>query len=130
MRFAYARYSDTVVRPVIRVQIRVGKRASDYELLIDSGADINFLDTELAADLGIDLTAGVPATVMGATGQPQDVYIHEVTMAVGGHAFKTRAAFLPTTNPYGLAGQRGFFDHFRVTFDLRAEEIELTGFRA
>jgi Aspartyl protease len=129
VKFAYARYSETVVRPVIRVQIRAGKRSADYELLVDSGADITILDAELAADLGIDVIAGFRATVMGATGEPQDTYIHPVTLKVGSHSYKTHVAFMPTANPYGLAGQRGFFDHFRVTFDLKAEELELSPYR-
>jgi hypothetical protein len=61
VKFAYARYSETVVRPVIRVQVRSGKRSADYELLVDSGADINFLDTELADDLGINRGEPIPS---------------------------------------------------------------------
>jgi hypothetical protein len=36
-------------------------------VLVDSGADINVFDEELAEALGIDLKAGVAAEVMGPT---------------------------------------------------------------
>jgi hypothetical protein len=94
-------------------------------MLIDSGADMNILDSEVAKDLGIKLESGTLATFMGVTGEAETVYVHEVTFTVGSESFKTRAAFLARPQPHGLAGQRGFFDHFRVIFDLLAEEVEL-----
>jgi hypothetical protein len=125
VKFAYVRYSETVVRPVISVTIRHKRRSAQYDMLVDSGADINILDAEIAEDLGIELTTGTPATIVGATGDVEQVYIHPVTVVVGTETIKTRAAFLSRPQPHGLAGQRGFFDHFKVTFDLSAEEIEL-----
>ncbi len=128
LKFKYARYSDTLVRPVIPVTVRHSRRTVAYELLIDSGADLNIFDAALAVDLGIDVEAGVEATVLGATGEVERVFVHPVTLTVGDHTYKTRAAFMlrVADSCYGLAGQRGIFDQFRVTFDLQAEEIELS----
>jgi Aspartyl protease len=125
VKFPYLRYSATVVRPVIPVTIKLGRRSAQYDILIDSGADMNILDSEVAKDLGIKLESGTLATVMGATGEAETVYVHQVTFTVGSESFRTRAAFLARPQSYGLAGQRGFFDHFKVTFNLAAEEVEL-----
>lgn len=129
MTFRYTRFSNTVVRPVVRVGIQHGHRALDYDVLIDSGADMNVFDADLAQALGINLTSGDPVDIVGATGEPGSAFIHPVTLTVGKHTLTAPLAFMSAATPYGLAGQRGFFDQFRVTFDLPAEVIELTPHR-
>ena len=66
-------------------------------------------------------------------------YFHEVDLAVGGLWVPScRVAFsydLMRTSPtfpgqmeglhYGILGQEGFFDKFKVIFDRAAEDIEL-----
>ncbi len=126
MKFKYVQYSGTVVRPVIPIRVSNGKQTIAYDVLVDSGADINDFDAELAEVLGIDLKTGVPAEVMGPTGYPAEVYIHPVKLTVGEHTFTAQVAFMPTSNPFGLAGQRGFFDQFEIKFNLREQEVELT----
>lgn len=66
-------------------------------------------------------------TVRGATGEDHMIYLHPVTVSVGYFTFRTSAAFadLPHLESAGLAGQRGFFDHFRIRFDCAAGEFEL-----
>ena len=114
------------MRPVITIRVRSGKRSLAYDVLVDSGADINVFNDELAEALGIDLSNGVPAEVMGPTGYPAEVYIHPVELTVGEHTFTAQVAFMSTSNPFGLAGQRGFFDQFEVKFNLREESLELS----
>ncbi len=125
MKFPYTRYSANVLRPVIPVQIKSGERSFGYDLLIDSGADINVFGLDIAEALGIEVESGVTAEVIGATGEPMDVYIHPIELTVGGHTFTAQVAFMSASNPFGLAGQRGFFDQFRITFNLPEEELEL-----
>jgi hypothetical protein len=126
LKFTYVRYSDTVIRPVIPIRVNYGKRSAAYDVLVDSGADINVFSEELAEVLGIDLETGVPAEVMGPTGYPAEVYIHPVKLTVGEHTFTAQVAFMPTANPFGLVGQRGFFDQFEVKFNMRKEEVEIS----
>lgn len=54
--------------------------------------------------------------------------MHPVTITVGGVTFEAEADFtdIPHLELAGLAGQRGFFDQFKVTFNFREEEIDLT----
>lgn len=130
MTFRYTRFSNTVVRPIIRIGIQHGHRALDYDVLVDSGADMNVFEADLGQALGIDLSSGIPIEIVGATGEPTSAFIHPVTLTVGNYAFTAPVAFMPAATPYGLAGQRGFFDHFKVTFDWLAEVIELAPHRA
>jgi hypothetical protein len=123
--FPYKRYSDAFTRPVIPVRVAAADRWIDYEVLVDSGADICIFDVELAEDLGLDLHTGHPAIITGATGSPQDVFIHPVELSIAHHTFGARVAFMPTANPYGLAGQRGFFSQLRITFDQPGGQVEL-----
>ncbi|GAC1370930.1 MAG: hypothetical protein NVSMB39_4290 [Candidatus Saccharimonadales bacterium] len=125
MRFPYKRYPDKLERPVIPVKIATADRWINYEVLIDSGADICIFDAELAELLGLELKNGEYAAVRGATGELQDVYIHPVEVTVGPHTFGIRVAFMATPGPYGLAGQRGFFSQFRITFDQLEGYVEL-----
>ena len=126
MKFSYVRYSKAVVRPVIPIRVSYGRFSTAYDVLVDSGADINVFSNELADVLGINLKSGVPASVLGPTGHPAEVFIHPVELMVGEHTFTAQVAFMPTSNPFGLDGQRGFFDQFEVKFSLRKEELELS----
>src|SRR6266516_7704998 len=117
MRFAYKRYSDAHARPVIPVRVAASDQWIDYEVLVDSGADISIFDAELAERLGINLESGEHATIFGATGSAQDVYIHPVELTVGPRTFGARVAFMSTSQPYRLPGQQGFFSQFLVAFD-------------
>jgi hypothetical protein len=125
MRFDYKRYSDVHVRPVIPVRVAASDRWIDYEVLVDSGADICIFDAELTERLGLDLESGEHAVISGAIGAAQDVYIHPVELTVGPRTFGVRVAFMPTAEPYGLAGQQGFFSQFRVAFDQPKGQLEL-----
>ena len=126
MVFPYTRYSSSVLRPVIEIGIKHRRRSLRYDVLVDSGADIDVFNVELAEALGIELTAGGEAEVTGATGHVETVSIHILTLTVGARTYKAPVAFLASANPYGLVGQRGFFDQFVVAFDLPHERLEIT----
>lgn len=48
---------------------------------------------------------------------------------IGGWSYEIEAGFMPNVAgrimPYGIVGQRGFFNIFIVKFDLLKEEVEL-----
>lgn len=101
----------------------------DYEVLVDSGADICLFHADIGELLGIDIAKGRPQEVFGVGGKASIFYLHPVMIEVGGLSFEIEAGFMPSVSGhmmrYGLVGQRGFFDKFVVKFDLRKEEIEL-----
>lgn len=129
MKFPYTALDGDFERPYVRIAVRHNGLEEAYLTLVDSGADINVFSASLAEDLGIDLRQRRAVTVQGATGHVETFYIHRVTISVAGSSFETEAAFadMPHLDLAGLAGQRGFFDHFRVVFDFAAKEFELTG---
>jgi len=100
-----------------------------YFALIDSGADMNLVHAELAPLLGIDLEAGERRDIGGIVdGERRPFYLHRVTLHIGDRAHpNVEVGFMPSLSKsgHGLLGQYGFFDLYRVTFDLPQGEIEL-----
>jgi hypothetical protein len=86
----YTRYSSSALRPVIRIGVKYRRRSLSYDVLVDSGADINVFNVELAEALGIDLAAGAEAQITGAIGQVETVSIHTLTLTVGAQTIRRR----------------------------------------
>ncbi|MDB5274975.1 MAG: hypothetical protein JWO58_3342 [Chitinophagaceae bacterium] len=128
MKFSYKRYGKTL-RPVIPVQLRSGIETIGYEVLVDSGADLCIFSAEIGELLGIKIKNGEPKEVFGVGGKASIYYVHTVEIIVGGWPKEILAGFMPDVAgrimPYGVVGQRGFFEHFVVKFDLKKEEVEL-----
>jgi hypothetical protein len=115
------------MRPLVDVVVSHGERDASYVLLVDSGADINVFSAELARELDITLEDGERLEVRGATGDDAVFWRHPVMITVGGCEILVLAAFGEAEHleAVGLAGQEGFFDQFKVTFDRRAGVFEL-----
>jgi len=126
MKFKYKKYAPNVIRPVIPIEVNYGKQSIPYEVLVDSGADLNIFDEQIGELLGIDIKAGAAQHVSGITKGSEVYYLHNVHMAVGGHQFKTKVGFKKFNRlGYGVVGQKGFFEFFKVTFDYLKETLEL-----
>jgi hypothetical protein len=128
VKFDYKKIAPGVVRPVIPLGVQYGEESLDYIVLVDSGADMNLMNAEIAEELGIDLKTGTLGTVLGITGNQERTYTHEVTLVVGGHPHKATVAFAENVGRegYGIVGQVGFFDSYKVKFDYKKEKIEVT----
>lgn len=128
MKFRYARYGS-ILRPVIPIKIVNGASRISCQVLVDSGADLCLFDEELGEAVGLKVRRGKPNEVFGVGGKASIYYIHDVVIEVGGWPFKIKAGFMPSVGgrvaPYSIVGQAGFFEHFKVVFDLAKEEIEL-----
>ena len=127
MKFRYKKFGQ-FLRPVIPIKIKNKDRFVNYEVLIDSGADLCIFDAEIGEVIGIDIEKGKREIVGGIAGQTAEYFIHPVEIEVGGWPHKIEAGFLRRVAGgfnYGVAGQRGFFDKFIVKFDFLKEEIEL-----
>lgn len=126
MKFKYKSYESGILRPVIPIEIHHHDLEISYEVLIDSGADICIFNSGLTDILGVNLVKGIKKQIIGATGFPQDLYIHPISIVVGSIKFKLDVGFMDISyNSYGIVGQMGFFDKFIVKFDLKKEEIEV-----
>lgn len=129
MKFKYKAYGD-ILRPVISVQLIYKDRVTDYEVLVNSGADCCFFDAEIGEDIGIYRGNNEINTVFSVGGKVSLYYFHPVTIKIGDFSFDIESGFLPSSVggkivPYGIVGQKGFFDKFTVKFDYARQEVEL-----
>ena len=127
MQFDYKKIAPGVLRPIIPIELLHKGNVLRYEVLVDSGADACIFPAEIGELLGIDVASGKKDSVTGITGVPQTYYLHPLSIRIGVLAYVIEAGFLPHMADLGcgVVGQRGFFDLFRVVFDLQNERIEL-----
>lgn len=131
MKFSYKKFAPGLVRPVIPVGLEHGDETIRYEVLVDSGADMNIMNAEIADLLGLDLKSGRIGEVRGVTGKPEPYYTHDVTLIIGGHKTLVPISFAEKVGQdgYGIIGQKGFFDLYKVKFDYRKEEVEIVPYK-
>ena len=129
MKFKYKQYGATTIRPVIEIKLKSNLDSLRYEVLVDSGADLCIFNSEVGEAIGIDVKKGKPREVFGVGGKASVYYLHPVKIDVGGWEYEIQAGFMSDVAgrsvPYGVVGQKGFFENFIVKFDLKKEEIEL-----
>jgi hypothetical protein len=127
MKFKYKKYGH-ILRPVIEIRVKNSEASIRYEVLVDSGADICLFSAAVGEAIGIDVESGRKNEVMGVGGKFSVYYIHPITIEVGGWSYAIDAGFMPDVAghvmPYGIVGQKGFFDNFVIKFDLLKEEVE------
>lgn len=127
MKFQYKEYGAGFLRPVIPIKVSSKDRFLEYEVLVDSGADLCIFDAQIGELLGIDIVSGEKQMASGITGVAEPYYLHTVDAEVGGWPFRMKVGFLPNIARlgYGVVGQKGFFNIFVVKFDFLKEEVEL-----
>ena len=129
MKFRYAKYGTSTLRPVVPIKVQFGTKEVGYHVLVDSGADLCLFDEEIGKLLGIEVAKGKPCEVFGVGGKVSLYYLHKVQIEVSGWQYEIEVGFMPNVAgrimPYGLVGQKGFFENFIVKFDLLKEEIEI-----
>lgn len=147
MKFRYTKFTDhpapgqsiTILRPIIPVGLRSrGKTVPGYSVMIDSGADDCLFHAEIGEALGIDMNSGIERSYSGVGFGELKGRRHPVEIQIGGYWLTCDVTFchgMVRDHPafpgmkqglrYGILGQRGFFDQFKVIFDYIGEEIEL-----
>jgi len=132
MRFPYKKFklSDgtEILKPIIPIGLLFNGKSIRYEALIDSGADFNIFNAEIGELLGINIRSGKEMKFSGIAGEPFPVYLHYLTLDIGGWQYEIETGFSYEISPYGfgILGQKGFFDLFRIRFILSKGVIELT----
>lgn len=97
--------------------------------LVDSGADFCVFHANIGEAIGIDVRSGVPHNFGGVASRENVSFLHEVELALEDFTtIDTRVAFsYELTDPYkGFLGQRGFFDHFKITFRYSNHSFSLS----
>lgn len=112
-----------ILRPIIPFSIHSKDKSLRFEALIDSGADFNIFPIEIAKKLGIILKNSDHISFAGVGGNIIDGVKAEIVLEIGVQKIKTEIVFAPIDN--GILGQYGFFDIWKVNFDLKKKIIEL-----
>ena len=124
--------SKSIYRPYLRIKLsnpQNQKQTPRIRGLIDSGSDICLASKDIALWLGIQFD-GDENTVSIATGNGSISHAVKktiiITTAEGQHEspFFFVDGITPDEPP--LLGQLGFFDHFKVCFDLRNKSFEVS----
>lgn len=96
--------------------------------LIDSGADVCFCSKNIGVWLGIQFAKKKRTKFTAANRSTFWASREDVTFYAGGKHYNCPFFFtdvLPKETPI-ILGQFGFFDHFKITFDVRNKLIEIT----
>ena len=126
MEFKYKKIAPGILRPIIQVNLMHSTKSIQYEVLVDSGADICIFDSVIGELLGLNIVTGEEYFVAGVTGVPEKYYVHDITIDIGGYKYDIEAGFMKRpTDSYGIIGQKGFFEFFTVKFIYSKQKIEI-----
>lgn len=137
MKFVYERVAvvpcpafpegKVTLRPIVPLILEHAGVKIEYGALVDSGADFCIFHSLVGEVLGLDVTRGKEANFGGVGGRGMVAYFHTIRLHIGSYAGDFYCGFTRDIPPdgYGILGQVGFFDHFRVLFDHPNEEIEI-----
>lgn len=133
MRFRYTEVrnnqdpSRPFPRPYLIVRLHQEERHKDVIALVDSGADLCLFHSDIGRMLGIDIEAAPQLAFEGVSGARELAYLHRINLEVRG--LNTISLNVGFTNSMavgtGLLGQRGFFEQFSVSFQLKEEFFEI-----
>ena len=114
-----------ILRPIIPVSLSFRSLAIRYEALIDSGSDFNIFPIEIAQKLNINLKNSKTIHFSGVEDSSIQGHIASVFLSINHASFKTNVVFADLPSSTGILGQNGFFDIFKVNFDLSREKVEV-----
>lgn len=115
----------TTPRPALPIVLSSGQLSWNCYAVIDSGADDCVFPLNFAARLGLNIASTNRIYSFGGVGSANQLaWFFEVTLSIPGTllTFQASVGFTPSLDQagFGLLGQNGFFDRFKVAFDLRA----------
>ena len=116
-------------RPVVEIVISHNGKTRDYLAVIDSGADVTTMSTEVAEVFGIDWKGCTKQRLLGISGAVQDSYIghFEIKVKKINEALTLPVMFTEANIPI-LLGQEGFFDYYRIKFEKDHDIFEVYRF--
>ncbi|HVS80103.1 MAG TPA: hypothetical protein VHE60_00040 [Pyrinomonadaceae bacterium] len=133
MRFRYTEVrnkqdpSRPFPRPYLIVRLHHEERHKDVIALVDSGADLCLFHSDIGRMLGIDIEAAPQLAFQGVSGARELAYLFRINLEVRG--LNTISLDVGFTNSMavgtGLLGQRGFFEQFHVSFQLKEKFFEI-----
>ncbi|KKR32913.1 MAG: hypothetical protein UT63_C0028G0002 [Candidatus Gottesmanbacteria bacterium GW2011_GWC2_39_8] len=119
-------------KPLINIGLSSDKThrviPAQIKALIDSGADVCLCSEDISAWLGIKLNRKKSCSFTAANNQIFNAIPEYLTMSVFGKKYKSNFFIsnnLPKNFPI-ILGQKGFFSQFKIVFDYKNLEIEIT----
>ena len=121
------KHTDERYRPIIPIELGHNNKTIRYGVLVDSGADLCIVPGDIGRAIGLDVESGEPFALGGVTGKLEDGYLHVVTLKIREYSYRVKVGFLDTMRDgaFGMAGQKGLFDHFAIKFDYPEHKIIL-----
>lgn len=129
-KYPYFIPAPKVYKPWIKVLLnykKTHKITSGIVALIDSGADVCFCAKYIGEWLGIRFKEKQSTTFTAANGSQFKAVAETVNLIACNKGFDCMFFFaddLPRETPI-ILGQLGFFENFKITFDLKNKEIEI-----
>jgi hypothetical protein len=134
LRFPYKKYPSkdgksfdlfAVLNVYIALPYKNAPRSKKIEAIIDSGACHTTFHSSIGKGIGLDINKGEAEETYGIDGKATTCYLHDISLYAPGGIIQIRAAFSDNLPVAGILGMRGFFEHFKVTFDPTAEHCEI-----
>lgn len=127
-KFSYAK-AGIWYRPVIPVTLRFNKIEFNYLALLDSGADFNIFHGDIANILKIDINKlNNPVKFSGIKeGAEGKGYFLSIDVGIDNQFNSTTVVFSNdiSENGYGILGQQGFFNNYKILFDYAGKRISI-----
>lgn len=123
---------DRVFRPLIPITFKSNNKSFDGYALIDSSSDYNILPVKVAKSLGLDLSGQPSYSILAAGGKTFMLYkspteINHIIKKRGCKFIKWKSfVYFSESDGYILLGESGFLNEFKVTFDGKKREIEIS----
>jgi len=113
--------------PVVNVELFNKNKSINQLALIDSGANVSLINSEIALFLGIDLSHCQKKSISGIVGGSMEGYLCNILLKVDQFDEKIEipVLFVENLNFTMLLGQNGFFDHFKVGFNRKDQRFSL-----
>ncbi len=120
-----------IYKPIIYITLsykKTHKITHQTSALIDSGADVCFCTKDIGLWLGIQFKKKEQVIFTAANSAKFKAVKENINIYVAGKNYLCPFYFtdvLPRETPI-ILGQLGFFDHFKVCFDIRDQTIEIS----
>lgn len=130
MKFIYRYIQDELIPGKFSYVPLIVANLGEYKIpimcLIDTGSPVTIIHSPLAVSAGVIPSSGRKSVLRGVGGDTISGFYHDIELVVCGYRYSCQAfVTADMQTPYCLLGQVGFFQHFRVTFDLPKLSFEV-----
>jgi hypothetical protein len=125
MKYGYTQVAG-VWMPLLRVVVHMPNGFSSRTMLVDSGSEYTLVRLSWLARFGVEL--GDEHLDLAGVGDGEGFFGRPATVefAVEGRRFAADIVAVEDRYlPFGILGHRGFFEHFRVTFETASKSFAI-----